>query len=125
MAGCDISVQKRVLLVLAGLSVFVVFLLFIILDIGVTGNGNHFIRKQQDSAIQQFEHSVWNQHLRNDIDYNGGRLLTEDNVEILKPLSVEHCQSQRFLVYNAIPQAIVEVGLTVRRALCHLFLLAC
>ncbi|XP_053385397.1 uncharacterized protein LOC123538540 [Mercenaria mercenaria] len=100
MAGCDISVQKRVLLVLAGLSVFVVFLLFIILDIGVTGNGNHFIRKQQDSAIQQFEHSVWNQHLTNDIDYNGGRLLTEDNVEILKPLSVEHCQSQSFLVYK-------------------------
>ncbi|XP_053385797.1 uncharacterized protein LOC123561743 [Mercenaria mercenaria] len=97
MAGCDISVQKRVLLVLAGLSVFVVFLLFIILDIG---NGNNIIRKQQDSAIQQCEHSVWNEHLTNDIVYNGGRLLTKDNLEILKPLSVEHCRSQRFLVYK-------------------------
>ncbi|XP_045178621.2 uncharacterized protein LOC123538526 isoform X2 [Mercenaria mercenaria] len=77
-----------------------VFLQFNILDIREIGNGNHFIRRQHNSAIQQLEHRVWNEHLTNHSVYKGGRLLTDDNLGNIKPRSIEHCRSQRFLVFK-------------------------
>ncbi|XP_045178046.2 uncharacterized protein LOC123538143 [Mercenaria mercenaria] len=97
MTGYGLLKQKYIFTVLAGLFVFLVLLQLNILDIRVTGN---FIRKKQDSVIQQFEHRVWNEHLTNLSVYKGGRLLTEDNLESIKAISIEHCRSQRFLVFK-------------------------
>ncbi|XP_053397061.1 uncharacterized protein LOC123530570 [Mercenaria mercenaria] len=87
---------KRTLLVLTGLSLSLILLQFEKL---VTGKKNHFIRRQQDSAIQ-FEHRVWNELLKHDNVYKGGRLLTKDTLENIKTISTEQCRSQRFLVFK-------------------------